>query len=142
MSMYKTFKTDDTLETQGVIIDYGQFRVTVARAGGANKRYGKTLEQKLRPFRRALQTDTMDEAKAEALLKETYAEAVVLNWEVQVDGEWVTGIEQADGSVGAFNRENVLKVFADLPDLFIDLRSQCDKVSLFRREEQEADAGN
>ena len=34
MSMYGQFKTSDTLEIQGVVIDYGDFRVTLARAGG------------------------------------------------------------------------------------------------------------
>ncbi|MEE8518136.1 MAG: hypothetical protein V3S98_03310, partial [Dehalococcoidia bacterium] len=91
--MYKAFKTDDLLETKGVEIDYGTHRVTIARAGGANKKYARVLEQKTKPYRRAIATETMDDARAMELLQETYAEAIILNWETKVGDKFVVGIE-------------------------------------------------
>jgi len=41
-----------------------------------------------------------------------------------------------------FNKENVLKLFEDQPDLFADLREQAKNVALFRDEVRETDLGN
>lgn len=149
MSMYKQFKTDDSLEQKGVEIDYGDFVVTIARAGGANKKFARVLEKKTKPFRRAIQTETMDPNQAEEILRETYAEAVVLNWQSKVgedeNGERIleVGIEAPDGGdLLPLTEENVVKTLRNLPDLFIDLQQQAGKVALFRQDVLETDAGN
>ena len=144
-SMYSLFKTDTRLEQEGVIIDYGQFRVTIARSGGANKRYTKILEAKTRPYRRAIETETLDPARGNDLLREVFAEAVVLNWEVLVDEEkqeWKPGIEGPNGDILPVTYENILSAFRLLPDLFLDLQAQSQKVALFRADEQAAASGN
>jgi len=142
MSMYGQFQTDTSLESQGIVIDYGTFRITVARAGGANKRFAKTLEAKTKPFKRAIQTDTMDNERGLEILRETYAEAVVLNWETKKDGVFVQGIESQDGGILPFNKENVVFTFQNLPDLFTDIQQQAEKSALFRKFLQEQDAKN
>ena len=142
MSMYGQFQTDTNLESQGIVIDYGTFRITVARAGGANKRFAKTLEAKTKPFKRAIQTDTMDNERGLEILRETYAEAVVLNWETKKDGVFVQGIESQDGGILPFNKENVVFTFQNLPDLFTDIQQQAEKSALFRKFLQEQDAKN
>ncbi len=143
MSMYKLFKTDESLETKGIVIDYGAFRVTIARAGGKNQRYARVLEAKSKPYRRAIQTETMDPDKAQQLLLETFAEAVVLNWETKVDDQWQRGIEpEGGGDLLPFNAENVILTFQKLPDLFQDLHAQANKVALFREGVLEQEAGN
>lgn len=142
MSMYGQFQTDTSLENQGIVIDYGTFRITVARAGGANKRFAKTLEAKTKPFKRAIQTDTMDNERGLEILRETYAEAVVLNWETKKDGVFVQGIESQDGGILPFNKENVVFTFQNLPDLFTDIQQQAEKSALFRKFLQEQDAKN
>ena len=38
-TMFDQFETDPVLESEGIWIDYGAFRVKIARAGGANKKY-------------------------------------------------------------------------------------------------------
>lgn len=148
MSLYKTFKTDPALETQGIVLQYDtSFRVTVARAGGANKRFAKILDEITRPYRRAIQTESMDNARGEELLQEAYARGVVLKWETNVapDGqepEWKEGIEGPDGEVIPFNVENVIKTFKALPDLFRAIQEDAGKQALYRTTVQEADAGN
>jgi hypothetical protein len=141
--MYAQFKTDGDLEAAGIVLDYGLFRVTVGRAGGSNKRFERVLEAKTKPFRRAIQTDTMDNKRGAEILREVYAEAVVLNWEVkQEDGSWAQGIEAEDGSLLPFSKDNVLATFNALPDLFADIQEQAGKVALFRAAVREAEGGN
>lgn len=146
--MYQSFRSDAESETKGIVIDYGDFRVTIARAGGANKRYQRILEVKTRPYRRAIQTDNFDNERAATLLREVYAECVVLNWEVKngttdvPSSEWSVGIEGPDGITLPFNKENVLKTFDALPDLFTDIMEQAQKAALFRASLREEAAGN
>lgn len=142
-SMYKQFKTSGTLETQGVVIDYGDFRVTLARAGGANKQFGKVFEAKTKPYRRAIQTETMDEGVAMRILCETYAETAIKNWEVKdADGNWSVGIEAPDRSILPFDVRNILSTFENIPDLFADIREQASMASLYREMVLEEDAKN
>lgn len=137
--LYNLFKTDENLETDGIFIEYGEtddgkpIRIKIARAGGSNKAFSKALEKATRPHRKAIQSGFLDNATADRLYKEVFAETVVLGWE---------NVEGPDGKLLDFNRENVLKLFTDLPDLFQDLREQASNVSLFREEVMEKDLGN
>jgi hypothetical protein len=144
--MYETFKTDRDLESKGIVLDYGSFRVTVARAGGANRGFERALEQKTRPFRRAIQADTFGMDRMKQLVKETFVETCVRNWEVNLgsieDPNWQQGIEAEDGSLLPYNRENVLDVFNKLPDLYNDMQEQAAKAALFRVEVREEEAKN
>lgn len=170
MSMYKQFSTDAELEKSGVDLDYGDFKIKVARSGGKNTRFAKIFEEKMKPMRRAVQTDTLENARAEQLLREAFAEGVVLEWAVLVvankDGTpkgnppelaghyrdkqgkepehsvFIQGIESPDGKILPYTTENVIETFKALPDLFADIREQAGKVGLFRREDQETDAKN
>lgn len=162
MSMYTQFQTDTNLEKSGVDLDYGDFVVTVARAGGANKRFEKTLEAKTKSVKRAIQTETLDNERGKAILREVYAEAVVLKWSVRVaadkngkpieplkltaeaDGPtvFVEGIEGPSGDVMEATVENIAATFKALPDLFMDIQEQSNKVALFRQAMAEAEAKN
>lgn len=170
MSMFKQFRTDASLERDGIDLDYGDFKVRIARAGGSNQRFARLFEQKMKPVRRAVQTETLENNRAEALLYEVYAEGIVLEWAVLVVADdkrkpvepvqlasvyrdehngqnapstvFIKGIEAADGSILPFTVENVIATFRALPDLFQDIREQSGKVGLFRKEAQEEDAKN
>lgn len=139
MSLYNTFETDKSLERDGIVLDYGfnsknePIQIRIARAGGANAKFAKVLEQKMKPYKRAIANDTMDNKVAEKLLVEAYADSVILDW---------TGVEDREGTALDFNRENVVKVLTDLPDLFMDIQSQSQKSALFRAELREAEQGN
>lgn len=142
MSIYEQFKTSPELEQKGILIDYGTFRVRVARAGGSNKRFLKLLEAKIKPYRRALATETMDNDRGMELLREVYAEAVVISWETKVGDEFKSGIEAPDGKLLPFSKENVLLTFNNLPDLFNDIKEQADKAALFREKIREEEGKN
>lgn len=139
MSLYKKFETDRSLEKTGITLDYGPnskgnpIEICIARAGGANDQYLKRLEAKAKPHRRAIQHETVDRLQLEMIVKEVYAETVVLGW---------ANVEDREGNDLAFTKENVLKLLNDLPDLYTDIQEQAQSAALFRMSVREADAKN
>lgn len=147
MGLRKLFKTDKRFETEGVVLDYGETRIRIARAGGANKRYIKALDKATKPYRRAIATGAFSDERANEILRRVYADTIVLNWETKRGGEWLPGIDPEDlGVEGAelqpVTAENIVKVFTNLPDLFSDVQQQAQSIALFRSEVDEAAAGN
>jgi hypothetical protein len=144
MNPYKMFKTDAKAEADvGVTLDYGDFRICIARAGGNNKRFTKILQAKMKPYRRQLSTGNMDEEVAKRIMRESYAEAIVLGFDVKVgEKKYEDGVPREDGSIAPYNKEEVIRIFTELPDLFLDVQAQADSIALFREEEIEEDAKN
>lgn len=148
---YGSFRSDTTAEQEGVELDYGPFRVTIARAGGANKSYERILEALTKPYRRAIQLETLDQKVSERIMKEAMAKAIILNWEVLVDvngapdpngSDWAQGLEDPDtGELMAFSWENVLKVLQhkEIQNLYNDLRVQSGKEALFLQVQRETE---
>lgn len=142
MSLYKQFKTDSVSETKGVRLEYGDFRVTVARAGGGNKNFAKVLDRKSKPYRSQIRLETLDPDVGRRIMAETYAESVITNWETLVEGEWKAGVEGPDGALLPFTAKNVAATLEALPDLFGDIQEQAGKVALFRESIREDDSKN
>ena len=111
MSLYQQFKSDANLEKSGILLEYGfsksgkPITIRIARAGGGNSAFTKRMEAKVKPYRRQIQTETIDTAIVEKLLREVYAETVVLGWE---------NVEDADGNPLDFTAANCIKLFEDL----------------------------
>lgn len=134
MSLYRQFKTDESVEQGGVEIDYGEgVKIRVARAGGANKRYVKSLEVMHRKYRKQIQLEILSNDLANQLLIKAYAESVVIGWE---------GVTDEAGEPMPFTVENCVKLFTDLPDLFDDVKSVAGAAAAFREELDRGDAGN
>ena len=139
MSLYKQFKTDSNLEKDGIIIEYGQtdqgkpIQIKIARAGGANIAYSRVLEAKVKPYRRQIQNETIERETMTSIMREVYADTVVIGW---------SNVQNAQGEELAFNRENVIQLFTDLPELFEDIQSQANNVAIFRESILEDEAKN
>jgi len=149
MGMYDVFETDEDLETSGVWIDYGDFRVKIASAGPGNKLYVKYAERKLKPVRRAIEAGSLGQARSNAIMSDIYAVSIVQEWEVKdpkakvaADAAWVSGIEDRTGKMIAVNKENIEQTLINLPRLFSDLQEQAASLSNFRKAENELDSGN
>lgn len=151
MGLSNQFATDGSLETKGIVIDYGEDRIRIARAGGANKKFARLLEAKTKPLRRAIAVGAVDNERSIAIMQNVYAETIILGWEVNVgtaaEPKWEPGIRPADAGMDGdellpVNKENVLKVFTNLPDLFIDIQQQAAAGALFRAELNAESAGN
>lgn len=140
---YDMFATDKSKEQEGIVLNYSDvFWIKITRAGGSNDHYKRILTEKLKPYRRAIQTETIDEAASGRLLREAVADGVVLAWGTGIYPNGEGSIPGRDGQPIPFNAANVVKLFEDLPDLFNDVYEQANKQSLFRATEAEADAGN
>lgn len=147
MGLQSFFKTDADLETKGIEIEYPGVRFRVARAGGANKRFTKLLDRKTKPFRRAIQSGHFTAEQSDKLLREVYAETVVLGIEYETPEGWVPGIQPQDigepeGDMLPVSVENVCKLFEYLPDLFSDVVEQTKNSTLFQELGKEEAAKN
>lgn len=143
-SPFDMFSTDKSKEAEGIVLNYSDvFWIKITRAGGANEHYKRILTEKLRPYRRAIQTETIDEAASARLLREAVAEGVVQEWGTGIypNGKGFIPGPKGEEPIG-FSVENVIMVFERLPELFNDVYEQAGKVSLFRATEAEVDAGN
>ncbi len=139
MSLYNQFGTDKKVEKEGVILQYGNtddgkpIQIKICRAGGANTAYNRAMEAKTKPYRRQLQNGTLDMEVMTSILREVYADTVVIGW---------SNVEGKDGKPMPFNRDNVIKLFSELPELFADVQDQATNLALFRVEINEQDAKN
>jgi hypothetical protein len=155
-SPFALFETNTDLEKAGIDLDYGAFYLTVARAGGSNTRFGEVLRAKLAPYRRAIETETMDDELAGRLAVEAFAESVITGWgRFKVDEAGATVLDAQgnkvrvpgkmpwrDGSERDFSVENVTELFKLLPDLARDAMTQAQRQTLFRRTLAEIDGKN
>lgn len=139
MSLYKQFKTDGNVEQTGVVLEYGEnddgsvISIRIARAGGANKAYEKLMEAEVKPYRRMIQNETIENAVVQRILRKVIAKTVVLGWE---------NVQDESGKPIPFTVENCIKLFEDLPDLFKDIQEQSQRAALFRQDILEVDAKN
>jgi hypothetical protein len=131
---YEMFKTNANAEVErGIDLDYGDFKIRIVRAGGANKKFSQLLTAKMRPYRRQIDNDTLDPAVADRLMAEVYADTIILGWD---------GVCGEDGKPLSFSKENVVKILTDLPDMFRDIQSQAMLAANFKIEERKEDAKN
>lgn len=149
-SLYDLYKTDSVLEKQGkeFLFADGQIRVKLSRAGGSNQKFEKILAANSKPYRRAIQAELITNEKANELLMATYAEAVVQSWETLVTNDdgaenYVSGVEiEGMKDLQPATKENIMKVFMALPDLFKEMAEEANKLTNFRSYEKEEDAKN
>lgn len=147
MSLRKTFKTDKSAEVEGVWLEVAindhngkPIRVKLARMSSTNKRYTKALNSATKPHQSAIQNDALDNDLAKRLLQEVFAETVLLDWENLPTSE-LTG-DMGDTEPLPFSKENALKLFDEMPDLYDDWEARAQKAAAFRESEREASAGN
>lgn len=113
MSLYARFKTDSESEKNGIDIDFGDgVGIKVARAHTSNPKYVDAIKEFFGDKTKTELQSTNTE-KSLKLLAEIYAKSVVLDW-------W--GVTDENGVEMPCTKENVKKLFLDLPDLFEKIR--------------------
>lgn len=135
MGTYKTFKTDENIESQqGITLDYGAAgKFKIHRAGGANQKFKNYAQAQFKPYTRQIQQGTLDEKVATEINADIFARTVVVGWE---------GVTGPDDKPLEFNYENCKQLLIDLPDLFADIQKAAQDASLFRKEMIEEIVGN
>lgn len=161
MGMYDQHATSVELERKGVWVDYGGFRVKVAKAGGANRAYLQKVEMETKPIRRAMAAGTLSEDRARPIMIKVFVETIIMGWQVfesfednpdaeekatkdqvQEGGIWKDGIEQPDGSIGKFNAENVRKALVALPAVFNMIKTDAMADDIYLESVREDEAKN
>ena len=133
-SIYELFETDETMEQQGIVVDFGPYgEFKVARASGSNIKYSETVKRYNKPYQKMLKRGTMPEKLARQVLAKVYAESIVLNWK-RVIGR--------DGKEIPYTTQNVVKVLLDLPDLFSQIVIESLNAELYRKDYVEEAAKN
>lgn len=135
--LHKMFSTDPKLETGGIVIDYGDFWVKIARAGGANLAFEQTLARLMRPHRRAQQVNALPRQVQDRITARALAETVVLDW----GGNIKDPEAPDDPKEFPFSVDNCIKLFEAYPDFMEDLGRQALNQTLFQQEETEQVAG-
>ncbi len=139
MSIYELYETDLNRETDGFWYKVNEnISIKLARAGGANLAFSKAMEKKTRPHRKrggAFEGDNVDIEIANVLMKEAFAETIVLDWRGK-------GFSNKEGKKIAFSVAAAVKLLTDLPDLFVELRDAAGSAANYRLEEIKGDVGN
>ena len=97
-------QADEGLETDGIELAFGNARyITVARAGGGNRKYRAALAEAYKPHKAALDRGTLDEETASKMLREVFAKAVVIDWRGwrQVPRARLHGANESRGYLGS-----------------------------------------
>ena len=142
-SPFKQFNTNKELEASGVWLNFGGYEIKIARAGGGNKRHQPAAELHFREHRQAAAVGVLPEEVAERALHQVYADAIVLGWRTkQEDGSYVPTIEGPEGGPWEFTRDNVLKLFEAIPDLFKVIRGFAENYTTFQRVQRELEGKN
>ncbi len=133
-SLQQLYATDESKEAEGFWHEITDtISIRMARAGGMNSRFAKALEQKIRPHRRKIENEDMDITLANTIMREVFAETVVMDWK---------GVNDDEGKPLPCTKENVLNILTELPDLFAELREVAGRQANFRATTAEEDLGN
>jgi hypothetical protein len=136
-SIYDLYETDMSKEVDGFWYPVNKsISIKMARAGGANMAFTKAMEQKTRSHRKrggAFEGDNVDVELANELMREAFAETIILDWK---------GVTNKEGKKIAYSPAAAVKLLTDLPDLFIDLREAAGSAANFRAEGIKEDVGN
>ncbi len=137
MSVWDIYETDLSKETEGFWYKVNKkISIKLARAGGANLSFTKAMEEKTREHRKrggAFEGDKVDVELATDLMKQAFAETIILDWK---------GLTNKAGKTVAFSAKVAYDMMVALPDLFNELRDAAGEAANYRIEDIKDDVGN
>jgi hypothetical protein len=149
-AIYNGYITDPAKEQAGIVKDFGDFVVTVARAGGSNEAYGRIMAELYLPYEQVMALDEMPEDKARELWYQGVARTVIKHWAFKSpdpenhkktilrDG---LGIDD-QGQVVPATEANIIELFKAAHELFIEIRSFAERRENYSRANMQAAAKN
>lgn len=133
LSAYDQFESDASLESEGKWIDVGTMRFKLARAGGDNEAFIKTASKRFKPFQAAMAADTMPKQLATELVVDVFVGTILKDWKDVYDRE---------GEKIEYSKDAAKALLTELPNLFMALQQESQKMGNFRKENLEAALGN
>lgn len=78
----EAYRPDSGLEaTDGVWVPFpGNREICVLRAGGANAKFQRVFQRMIRPYQRQIKRNDLDQEISIQIMRETYLQAVIVNW--------------------------------------------------------------
>lgn len=142
MSLYSRYKTDPKKEIEGVEIklddapneDGSIPTFKIARIGGGNKLWQEVYAKAWAPYRELAEAKKVPDALSDKITREVFVDACLKSWE-NVPDEKGQLIENG-------NREGILKLFEDLPEVHDVLHIKSNTRSLYLAEQTKIAAGN
>ena len=139
MSLYSQFETSKEVELEeGVRVEVPvpgdeNAKFWVKRAGGANVAFTKFIEKENRKYRKA--NKAIDNETGQEILTLGLVHYCLMDW---------ADVKDRDGKPLAFNEDNALKLFRDLPDLMMLIYNEASDAANFlvSEEQLEEEAGN
>lgn len=123
--LFELFGTDADAEVDGIDVEYPNGSVfTIARAGGANKRFRKVLGKKTKAYRG--RENTIPPELDEKWSRETFIETCLLSWQN-------VKIHENEGCL-PFTPENAKRLFDTIPELYRDLVSRAQGFDSFQKD--------
>ena len=129
---FDDFLQDENLEAgEGIDVEFPNgAKITIHRAGGANKKYAQVLRRLSKPYKWQIDRQSIDEETSSRILREAYAEAVIIGWRgVTHDGEEVP-----------FSKANVILFLQSYPTIFDKIQDVATEAANFKLERLQEDA--
>lgn len=144
--LYKNYRTDKNKEQHGVERKYndGTLVMNVARAGGSNDKYQTSFQTNWRQVNRVAELGELSNEKASEMYYKTYVETIISNVRfLNEDGVLAPGIGTNDSDVVVdATPDNLIALFRDCPELFLEIRFDAERRDRYLREDIEADSKN
>lgn len=122
---FSKFKTNTTLEQDGVWVDIGEgAKVRVARFG--NPAYQKHLERSYKPYRKMQRTGTVPEELQRKLFIDAMANTILLDW---------SGFKDDNGADVPYSVSAAIEKLTDLKDFREFISELATEAETFRDEE-------
>ncbi len=119
------FKTDKSMESEGIWLEFGKARFRVKRFGGYNSQKVKlALAKHFKPFSRQAELGTLEPEQENKILAMIFIEASLVTWE---------GVEM-EGKEVPYSVEAALSLFTELPELFQEIQRQAQLKDNFKVE--------
>lgn len=137
LDIKKKFATDPKKESEGVWIDLeDQAKVKIRRFTYLPAQ--KYLQNKLKPYRKAIELDALPDNVMEKIQNELLANHLVVDWRNFTYGQDEQGVDKPLSCTPA----NILMVLKELPELRDMLMAFSRSVELYKLGEDEADTKN
>lgn len=139
MSLYNLFDVNKELETDGFLLDLVDpdgdvhYVFKIARAGGANRKFTKRLQQLLKPHQYAFDRGTMDPETQDKIFVRAISEHIVLGWE---------NINDPSGEPIPYSVDACANLLESLPELREMIYTEANNISNFIDQERVQSAKN
>lgn len=122
----KFFKANSSLEQDGVDFDIGDgISFKVRRFGPSNTRVKSAMATYYKPYAKQVELGTLPVEKSLEINAKVFVDTCLVSWQ---------GVLDESGKPLEFTKENALKLFKDLPDLFETLWKHANTFENYKEE--------